>query len=126
MLQESAGTMTWRLPGSQTRGPRAKYPRSTHGPSAMIGRVDVELVVAGAVQDQAAVEHALKHALDAAFEADAGELRIVLTAQSDGYVVFFARAILEHTMVGLDYSEEVRAALERSGVAVVRAGVSSG
>ncbi len=91
----------------------------------MIGRVDVELVVAGAVQDQAAVEHALRHALEAAFVADAGELRIVLTARSNGYVVSFARAILEHSVVGLDYSEEVRAALEKSGVAVVRPAASS-
>ena len=120
--------MTWRLlarPANPGSAPPPKRRSSTHGPSAMIGRVDVDLVVVGAFQDQAAVQHALKHALDAAFEADAGELRIVLTARSDGYVVFFARAILEHTMVGLDYSEEVRAALERSGVAVVRADVSS-
>lgn len=84
--------------------------------------MDVRLVVAGVTGEREAAEHGLKHLLEAAFEAEAGEINIVLTRQPTGYVVSFARAILEHARA-VDYSNEVRATLRQAGVAVIGDGV---
>jgi hypothetical protein len=110
---------TPRALGSSCLGLR---PETGSTASAIIDRVQINLVVAGAIRDREGLEPSLKHVLDVAFESDAGELNVVLTAQPNGYGIFFARAVLEHA-AGRDYSEEVRAALDQAGVVVVSAGV---
>lgn len=77
----------------------------------------VNVVLKGTHPDPTAAERALQEVLDAAFGADAGELNIVLLAAADGYVVVFARAILEHA-ASLDYANEVREALRGAGMVV--------
>ncbi len=88
--------------------------------SDIIGLVEVRLVVAGAMRGDATVSRSLQRVLETAFESDAGDLNVVLKAETGGYAVFFARAILEHAG-GVDYSEEVRAAFERAGIKILSA-----
>ena len=86
-------------------------------PAGIIGRVEIGLLVAGAIREREAVERGLSELLARAFESDTDQLNVVLVAESDRYVVFFARAVLGHT-AGIDYSDQVRAALGRAGAAI--------